>query len=43
MNKFVYKAFIPTGHPHFLNQLSTGLDVVGVAGEWLTAAVNTNM
>ena len=31
------------GHPHFLNQLSNGLDIISMAGEWLTAAVNTNM
>uniref|UniRef100_A0AAQ4REZ4 Glutamate decarboxylase 1a n=1 Tax=Gasterosteus aculeatus aculeatus TaxID=481459 RepID=A0AAQ4REZ4_GASAC len=31
------------GHPRFLNQLSSGLDVVGLAGEWLTSAANTNM
>jgi hypothetical protein len=32
-----------TGHPHFFNQLSNGLDIVSMAGEWLTAAANTNM
>ena len=31
------------GHPRFLNQLSTGFDVVGIAGEMLTAVANTNM
>jgi len=31
------------GHPRFFNQLSTGLDVIGLAGEWLTSAANTNM
>ena len=31
------------GHPRFFNQLSTGLDVVSMAGEWLTATANTNM
>ena len=31
------------GHPRFFNQLSQGLDVVSLAGEWLTAATNTNM
>ncbi|KAL3054317.1 hypothetical protein OYC64_006611 [Pagothenia borchgrevinki] len=34
---------VRTGHPRFLNQLSSGLDVIGVAGEWLTSAANTNM
>lgn len=32
-----------SGHPHFFNQLSTGLDVISMAGEWLTATANTNM
>ena len=31
------------GHPRFFNQLSTGLDVVSLAGEYLTATCNTNM
>lgn len=31
------------GHPHFFNQLSCGLDIVSMAGEWLTATANTNM
>lgn len=31
------------GHPRFFNQLSTGLDIVSMAGEWLTATANTNM
>lgn len=31
------------GHPHFFNQLSNGLDIVSLAGEWLTATANTNM
>ncbi|KAG8014373.1 Glutamate decarboxylase 1, partial [Nibea albiflora] len=31
------------GHPRFFNQLSSGLDVIGVAGEWLTSTANTNM
>lgn len=34
---------VRTGHPHFFNQLSSGLDIVSLAGEWLTAAANTNM
>ena len=32
-----------TGHPRFFNQLSCGLDVTSLAGEWLTATANTNM
>lgn len=35
-------AILP-GHPHFFNQLSCGLDIVSMAGEWLTATANTNM
>jgi Glutamate decarboxylase and related PLP-dependent proteins len=31
------------GHPMFMNQLSCGLDVVSMAGEWLIATANTNM
>ena len=32
-----------SGHPRFFNQLSCGLDVTSLAGEWLTATANTNM
>lgn len=39
-NKIIY-FFL--GHPRFFNQLSTGLDVIGLAGEWLTSTANTNM
>lgn len=35
--------FFLSGHPRFFNQLSTGLDIIGLAGEWLTSAANTNM
>ncbi|CDQ65649.1 unnamed protein product [Oncorhynchus mykiss] len=31
------------GHPRFFNQLSSGLDVIGLAGEWLTSTANTNI
>ncbi|XP_075682855.1 glutamate decarboxylase 1-like [Rhinoderma darwinii] len=34
---------VKTAHPRYFNQLSSGLDMVGLAGEWLTAAANTNM
>ena len=34
---------VRTGHPHFFNQLSSGLDIVSLAGEWLTSVANTNM
>ena len=32
-----------SGHPRFFNQISSGLDIVGLSAAWLTAAVNTNM
>jgi len=35
--------FYTAGHPRFFNQLSCGLDIVSMAGEWLTATANTNM
>ncbi len=34
---------INLGHPRFFNQLSQGLDLVSLAGEWVTATTNTNM
>ncbi|EPY82719.1 glutamate decarboxylase 1-like protein [Camelus ferus] len=34
---------VKTGHPRYFNQLSSGLDVIGLAGEWLTATANTNI
>ncbi|XP_070535932.1 glutamate decarboxylase 1-like [Ptychodera flava] len=37
------KFCVRTGHPRFFNQLSSGLDILSMAGEWLTAAVNTNI
>jgi len=41
--KDTLKYQVKTGHPRFFNQLSTGLDMVSMAGEWLTATANTNM
>lgn len=37
------KLYFFIGHPHFFNQLSCGLDLVSMAGEWVTATANTNM
>ncbi|KAG8133218.1 hypothetical protein E2320_011029, partial [Naja naja] len=34
---------VKTGHPRYFNQLSSGLDIIGLVGEWLTATANTNM
>ncbi|XP_070502203.1 glutamate decarboxylase-like [Chironomus tepperi] len=39
----VLKYGVKTGSPHFMNQLSCGLDVIAMAGEWLTATANCNM
>ncbi|RWS09991.1 glutamate decarboxylase-like protein [Dinothrombium tinctorium] len=41
--KDTLKYQVKTAHPHYFNQLSCGLDIVSLAGEWLTAAANTNM
>ncbi|KAF1472437.1 Glutamate decarboxylase 1, partial [Eudyptula minor novaehollandiae] len=30
-------------HPRYLNQFSSGLDIISPAGEWLTAIADTNM
>ncbi|KAF0047449.1 hypothetical protein F2P81_001082 [Scophthalmus maximus] len=38
-----HSMFVFGRHPRFFNQLSSGLDVIGVAGEWLTSTANTNM
>ena len=38
-----YRYQVKTGHPHFFNQLSQGLDIVSMAGEWLAATANANM
>uniref|UniRef100_A0AAR2J940 Glutamate decarboxylase 1a n=1 Tax=Pygocentrus nattereri TaxID=42514 RepID=A0AAR2J940_PYGNA len=34
---------VKTAHPCFFNQLSTGLDIIGLAGEWVTSTANTNI
>merc|ERR1712012_1293679 len=41
--KDTLKYQVKTGHPRFFNQLSCGLDIVSMAGEWLAATANTNM
>lgn len=41
--KDALKYQVKTGHPRFLNQLSQGLDIISMAGEWLAATANTNM
>ncbi|VDK70644.1 unnamed protein product [Litomosoides sigmodontis] len=39
----VLRLGVRTGHPRFFNQISCGLDLISMAGEWLTATANTNM
>ena len=39
----LFRYQVKTGHPHFFNQLSQGLDIVSMAGEWLAATANANM
>lgn len=34
---------VKSGHPRFLNQLTNGLDIISMAGEWLAATANSNM
>jgi len=41
--KDALKYQVKTGHPRFLNQLSQGLDIVSLAGDWLASTANTNM
>lgn len=41
--KRVLRLGVRTGHPRFFNQISCGLDLVSMAGEWLTATANTNI
>jgi len=35
--------FYLSGHPHFFNQLYSAVSGYGIAGSWLTDALNTNM
>lgn len=38
----VVKYSVKTGHPNFYNQLFKGADEMGLAGSWLSDALNTN-
>ncbi|CBY31127.1 unnamed protein product [Oikopleura dioica] len=33
----------PLRHPHYLNQLSSGVDIVTLAADWIISTCNTNM
>ncbi|CAH1992015.1 unnamed protein product [Acanthoscelides obtectus] len=37
------KFSVKTGHPYFINQLFSGLDPYGLAGQWLTDALNASV
>ncbi|KZC06714.1 PREDICTED: cysteine sulfinic acid decarboxylase-like [Dufourea novaeangliae] len=39
----VFKYSIKTGHPYFMNQLFSGLDPYGLAGQWLTDVLNSSV
>ncbi|XP_015517993.2 cysteine sulfinic acid decarboxylase [Neodiprion lecontei] len=43
MIKNVYKFSVKTGHPYFMNQLFSGLDPYGLAGQWLTDSLNASI
>ncbi|KAK8393026.1 hypothetical protein O3P69_013218 [Scylla paramamosain] len=39
----VVKYSVKTGHPYFINQLYSGLDVYGLVGQWVTDALNPSV
>lgn len=39
----VIKYSVKTGHPHFVNQLFSGMDPYGLVGQWLTDALNPSV
>jgi len=39
----LFRAVCLAGHPRFFNQISSGLDMVGLAAAWVTAVANTDM
>ncbi|CAH0550870.1 unnamed protein product [Brassicogethes aeneus] len=41
--KNTIKFSVKTGHPYFINQLFSGLDPYGLAGQWLTDALNSSV
>ncbi|XP_045461721.1 cysteine sulfinic acid decarboxylase-like [Harmonia axyridis] len=41
--KQTIKFSVKTGHPYFINQLFSGLDPYGLAGQWLTDALNASV
>lgn len=41
--KNVIRYSVKTGHPHFVNQLFSSVDPYGLAGQWLTDALNPSV
>lgn len=41
--KSVIRYSVKTGHPHFVNQLFSSVDPYGLAGQWLTDALNPSV
>lgn len=41
--KDIIKYSVKTGHPYFVNQLFSSLDVYGLVGQWLTDALNPSV
>ncbi|CAH1163888.1 unnamed protein product [Phaedon cochleariae] len=41
--KDTIKFSVKTGHPYFINQLFSGLDPYGLAGQWLTDSLNASV
>ena len=41
--KSVIKYSVKVGHPHFINQLFSGVDPYGLVGQWLTDALNPSV
>ncbi|KAJ8935784.1 hypothetical protein NQ314_012634 [Rhamnusium bicolor] len=41
--KNTIKFSVKTGHPYFINQLFSGLDPYGLAGQWLTDSLNASV
>ncbi|XP_017879882.1 cysteine sulfinic acid decarboxylase-like [Ceratina calcarata] len=39
----ILKYSVKTGHPYFMNQLFSGLDPYGLAGQWLTDSLNSSV
>ncbi|XP_043501551.1 cysteine sulfinic acid decarboxylase-like [Polistes fuscatus] len=39
----ILKYSVKTGHPYFMNQLFSGLDPYGLAGQWLTDVLNASV